>query len=95
MSGLGASRAEPMLKAAGAEMIPALCRCMKRLHRGGSAIEAANLTHESAGQERRHIDALKLIVQPTGRAMNVQEEGLHAGRGAGNRGFQSEQVLTK
>ena len=89
MSGLGASRAEPMLKAAGAEMIPALCRCMKRLHRGGSAIEAANLAHESAGQERRHIDALKLIVQLTDSAMNVQRERLRTGRCPGNRGFQS------
>lgn len=89
VSGLGASRPEPMLKAGGAQMVAALRRRMKRLHFGGPAIEAANLAHERAGQERRHIDTLQLIVEPTGRAMNVQEEGLHAGRGTGNRGFQS------
>ena len=89
VSGLGASRPEPVLKAGGAQMVAALRGRMKRLHLGGPAIEAANLAHERARQERRHIDALQLIVEPTGRAMNVQEEGLHAGRGAGNRGFQS------
>ena len=89
VSGLGTSRPEPVLKAGRAQMVAALRRSMKRLHLGGPAIEAANMAHEGAGQERRHINALQLIVEPTGRAMNVQEEGLHAGRGAGNRGFQS------
>ena len=89
VSGLGTSRPEPVLKAGRAQMVAALRRRMKRLHLGGPAIEAANMAHEGAGQERRHIDALQLIVESTGRAMNIQEEGLHAGRGAGNRGFQS------
>lgn len=89
VSGLGASRAEPILKAGGAQMVAALRGRMKRLHFGGPAIEAANLAHERAGQERRHIDALQLIVEPTDGAVNVQQEGLYASRGTGYRSFQS------
>ena len=89
MSGLSASRAEPMLKASGAKMVTALCGCMKRLHLGGAAIKAANVADEGAGQERRHIDALKLIVEPADGTVNVQKEGLHARCGARNRDFQS------
>ena len=89
MSGFGASRAESMLKASGAKMVTALCGRMKRFHLGSPAIEAANVADEGAGQERRHIDALKLIVQLTDSAMNVQKERLRTGRCPGNRGFQS------
>ncbi len=66
---------------------------MKRFHLGGAAIKAANLAHDGAGQERRYIDALKLIVEPTDGAVNVHQEWLHVGRCAGNRGFQLQQAL--
>lgn len=88
MSRFGATRAEPMLKAGGAQMVTALCGGMKRFHLGGAAIEAANVADEGARQKRRHVDALKLIVEPTDGAMNVQQEWLHGGRGAGYHGFQ-------
>ncbi|ODT44258.1 MAG: hypothetical protein ABS70_05940 [Nitrospira sp. SCN 59-13] len=95
MGGLSASRTEPMLKASGAKMVPTLCGCMKRLHLGGAAIEAANMADEGAREEGRHIDALKLVVELTDGAVNVQEEGLHAGGRAGNRDFQSYKLLPK
>ena len=93
MSGLGASRVEPMLKAGRAKMVAALRGGMKRFHLGGAAIKAAHVADERPRQERRHIDVLKLVVDPADGAMNVHKERLHAGRGAGYRSFQSSELL--
>lgn len=74
-------------------MITALRRGMERLHVCRAAIKAANVADERAGQERRHIDALKLFVEPTDGPVNVHQDWLRAGRCAGNRGFQLQQAL--
>ena len=74
-------------------MIAALRGGMERFHLAGAAIKAANVADERAGQERRHIDALKLIVESTDGAVNVHKEWLYGGRCAGNRGFQLQQTL--
>lgn len=93
MSGLGASRVETMLKAGGAKMVAALRGGMKRFHLGGAAIKAAHVADERPRQERRHIDVLKLVVDPADGAMNVHKEWLHATRGARYRSFQSSKLL--
>ncbi|MCC6965950.1 MAG: hypothetical protein IT391_06665 [Nitrospira sp.] len=68
---------------------------MKRLHPGGPAIEAAQVADEGAGQERRDIDALQLIVQPTNGAVNVSEKWLYLDGGARNCRFQPQELLPK
>lgn len=81
------------MKTGRAEMVPALSRRMKRLHLSRAAIEAANVADERAREEWRHIDALKLLVESTDGAVNGDQEWLCAGRRAGDRGFQTQELL--
>ena len=93
MRGLGAPGAEAMLKAGWAEIVTAFCRGKKRFHLGGAAIEAADVADEGARKDRRHIDALKLVVESTDGAMDAHEQWLRAGRRAGDGGFETHELL--
>ena len=53
------------------------------------------MADEGAGQERRDIDALQLIVQPTNGAVNVPEKWLYLDGGARNCRFQPQELLPK
>lgn len=84
-----------MLKAGWAEIVAALSRGMKRVHVRRAAIEAAYAADKGAREDRRHIDALKLVVEPAGGAVNTREEWLRAGRRAGDGCFETHELVPK
>ena len=88
MRGLSASRAEPVLKAGGAEMVTALRRGMKRVHVRRAAIEAADPTDDGSQQKRCHVDSLQLVVQTARRVINACEECLCPRDGTGDGGLE-------